>query len=162
MELTLTDEQATAVREKFGLAADADITPEHLIATVDERSNELESLKTKVAELETRKNEASELDKTVRKLEADLKVEQTKRFEMERDADLEAALADGRITPADLEGWKSDYTENQDFTRRALSRLKPDETLAREFGREDGDPDEQSNEDYQRDFEARHGQKAAI
>jgi hypothetical protein len=162
MQLELTDEQEAAVREKFGLEADAEITPEQLIATVDERANELETLKTKIEELEQRKNEASELDKTVRKLEADLKIEQTKRFEMERDADLHAAAQDGRIDPADLEEWRKDYERDQEGTRRILARLKPDETLAREFGREDGDLEDADDEAYRRDFELRHGQKASV
>lgn len=162
--MEFTDEQTSALREKFGLEADAELTPELLLAAGDAheaRENELAEAKTKLEEAETRKNEASELVKTVRKLEADVKEEQTRRFALERDTDLTAAVRAGKIDPADLDDWKKDYEDNQAGTRRILERLKPDPDLVREFGRDNGEENEElDDEAYQRDFERRHGMKA--
>lgn len=166
MELTLTDEQATAVRERLGLDADAEITADALIAADEARANELAEAKTKLEELETRKNEAEgDAEKRIRKLESDVKEEQTRRFEMERTTDLTAAVRAGKIDPADLDAWKKDYEENQAGTRRILERLKPDPTLQRELGRddlEDGEQEELDDDEYKRDFERRHGMKAQV
>jgi hypothetical protein len=82
---------------------------------------------------------------------------------MERDTDLEAAVRAGKIDPADLDEWRKDYEESQAGTRRVLERLKPDPDLVRELGRDDADgEDAQSDEQYQRDFERRHGMKARV
>lgn len=162
-ELTLTDEQAAEVRTTLGLEADAEITADTLVEASTARANALKERDDKIAELETRKNEASDLVKTVRKLEADVKVEQTRRFELERDTDLTTAVRAGKIDPADLDEWRKDYEDNQTGTRRILERLKPDPDLVREFGRDDGDEDgAQTDEEYQRDFERRHGMKASV
>jgi len=163
VELTLTDEQAVEVRTTLGLEADAEITADVLVEASTARANELTAAKTAVADAETRKNEASDLVKTVRKLEADVKVEQTRRFELERDTDLTAAVRAGKIDPAQLDDWQKDYDDNQAGTRRILERLKSDPDLVREFGRDDGDDTEtQTDEEYQRDFERRHGMKASV
>lgn len=162
-EITLTDETAAALREQLGLEADAEITADTLVEASTARANELVAAKTAAAEAETRKNEASDLVKTVRKLEADVKVEQTRRFELERETDLTAAVRAGKIDPAQLEDWQKDYDDNQAGTRRILERLKADPDLVREFGRDSGeDTGAQSDEEYQRDFERRHGMKASV
>ena len=166
MELTLTDEQATEVRTTLGLAEDAEITADNLVEAAKARANELAEAKTKAEELETRRNEAEgDAEKRIRKLEADVKEEQTRRFEMERDTDLTAAVRAGKIDPADLDEWRKDYEDNQAGTRRILERLKPDPDLKRELGRDDVDDDEREELDdaeYQRDFERRHGMKAQV
>jgi len=47
----------------------------------------------------------------------------TRLFEMERDLKLDKALAEGRITPADVEQWKADYAANAELTVRHLEAL---------------------------------------
>ncbi len=47
----------------------------------------------------------------------------TRLFEMERDLKLDKALAEGRITPADVEQWKADYAANAELTIRHLEAL---------------------------------------
>lgn len=166
MELTFTDEQAAALRETFGLDADAEITPD---ALVEARKTAQVEYEAKIAELEQRRNEsASELDNTVRKLEADLKVEQRRSFEARRDADIIEALRTRELEPADKEKWEKRYEspENGGLGEAAARELLfelPKRDTVREYGVEDiEDPDAENDEDYARDFERRTGQKAVV
>jgi hypothetical protein len=167
MELTLTDEQVTTVREQLGLDADAELTPDVIAEAAEARANELAERDEKIAELEQaaseRKNEAKDADSRINELETRVEASEKRSFEMERDTDLEAAVRAGKIDPADLDEWRKDYEESQAGTRRVLERLKPDPDLVRELGRDDADgEDAQSDEQYQRDFERRHGMKARV
>jgi hypothetical protein len=162
MELTLTDEQEAQIREQLGLDADAEITPEVLLEANEQRANELAERDAKIAELEQRRNQATGLEETVRKLETDLKVEQRARFEMERDQAVLDAIRDGRVDPANRDKWVKRYDASPELTKEILADLPVDETLRRELGREDGDLEALDDEEYQREFERRHGMKAVV
>jgi hypothetical protein len=166
MELTLTDEQVATVREQLGLDADAELTPEAIAEATEARANELKERDEKIAELEQaaseRKNESTTAETRINELESRVEASEKRAFEMERDSDLESAVRAGKIDPADLDDWRKDYEESQAGTRRVLERLKPDPDLVRELGRDDAEDAGENDEQYQRDFERRHGMKAKV
>jgi hypothetical protein len=158
MELTLTDEQAAALREKLAIDGDAELTPEALTAAAETRANELADAKAKADAAETRKNESDELGEKVRKLETDLKTEQTRRFESERDADIKEALRT-RIEPADKEKWEKRYeTLGVEQARELLFELPKREAI-REFGSDD---DGREDDADMKSFEAEIAREAGV
>lgn len=135
MDLTLTDEQVTAVREKLGIEGDAEITPETLVEAAEARANELAEAK-KTAE--ERKNESdTETVEQLRKLEADLEAEKKRSFEQRRDADIKEALRTRELEPADVEKWEKRYETLGEETARELLFELPERDTIREYGRDD-------------------------
>ena len=149
MELTLTDDQAAAVRAQLGIDADTDVTAESLVEAAEARANELAEAKRKADEAEQRRNEHDG--------ELERRLEQTERrlFERDRDADLEKAIREGRLNPADREKWEKRFEADAmgpDAAREVLFELPVQEEFLREFG-VDGDGDEATVEE-KRNLEA--------
>jgi hypothetical protein len=97
--------------------------------------------------------------RAVKKLEADLKVEQTRRFESERDADIKEALRT-RIEPADKEKWEKRYeTLGVEQARELLFELPKRETT-REFGSDDDGRDD--DDDITKQYEAEIAREAGV
>lgn len=137
MELTLTEAQETEIREQLELAADVEVTGEHLLQA---NAKQLEARDAKIAEYEQRRNEQdTELDGKLRDLETALKAEQRRSFETRRDADIEKALRERDLDPADVEKWEKRYdTLGEDNARELLFEL-PTRAIRRELGADGGD-----------------------
>lgn len=148
MQIELTDEQVTALRDKFGLAADADLTPEALVEAAETRANELATATTQLAELEN--GDGDETAEKVRKLEADLAAEQKRSFEQRRDMRLNEVMRTRELEPADLEKWHKRFNDlGEDVCNELLDEL-PKRENARELGSDGDNPDEQSDEQRRR------------
>jgi hypothetical protein len=118
MELTLTAEQETQVREQLGLTAETELTGAHVLAAADKR---YETAAAKVAELEAGGDAE---DERLRKLEEDLKAEKRRSFEQRRDADIKDALRTRELEPADVEKWNKRYeTLGEENARELLLEL---------------------------------------
>lgn len=161
MELTLTDDQVTAVREQLGLAADAELTADTIVEAAEARANELAAAKT-AAEEASRKLESDETSEQLRKLEADLETEKRRSFEQRRDADIKEALRTRELEPADVQKWQKRYEDLGEETARELMFELPKRETVRELGSDDGDPEELDDEAYAREFERLHGMKARV
>lgn len=140
-EITLTDEQAAALREQLNV--EGDVTPETLVEAATARANELAAAKTKAEETETRLNEAGDATTKVAELEKRVETSERKLFEAERDTTITTALREGRIDPADREKWEKRYESlGAEPTTELLSELPVNEDFSREFGSDEHGADD--------------------
>lgn len=145
MEITLTDEQAAAVREQLGITAEADITPDSLVEAAEARANELAEAK-KTADEAARKLQNDDTAEQLRKLEADLETEKKRSFEQRRDAAITEALRTRELEPADVEKWERRFEALGEETTVELLDELPKRSEVREFGRDDDGTGTQTEE----------------
>lgn len=131
------------VRQWLGLADDPDDAA--IVAAVQSRQSEHETLTAKLTDLETRAtaaekaladkakasaDESAELRKEVdmlgtrmESMAAELKATKDEQAAAEKKSILDTALAEGKFTPAEREQWEADYDDSPQATVRMLARL---------------------------------------
>jgi hypothetical protein len=148
--MKFTDDQRRTFAEATGLELDAVTdeiltaagvtgeTPEPIVEPVGDAARALE-----VANAATERTRA---------LEEELRVERRNSF-------VEAVLKDGKLEPGQREFLEVMYDANADKAREYAATLKPDESLAREYGKDedDTDPAEVEGRSYESEFKTIFG-----
>jgi len=122
----------TVLAKSLGLADDA--TEEQISAAITATAEKAAKADKAAAELETLKATKEGEKSEVETLREELATERTKRITNERDEILAAAVADGKIVPAEKETLVEAFGDNVESLRKVLDARPKNTTLARERG----------------------------
>lgn len=151
VNVEITPDQDRQLREKLGLAADAEITPDVLLEAAvaaapaapdagdEDAAGDADSAATPPVA------DADAPTARERELSARLEAQEKKTHEREKEIAITAALSSGRILPAKRADYERMYDDNAEACTSALALLEPNEELAREYGAEEpGEGDSQT------------------
>lgn len=141
MDITLSADQATAFAEKLGM------DPEGF--TVDAAVEKIDSLKALAEAAPAAKVEdgqvviSQEELAELREGAASAKALAEEAHASKRSTLLGVAVDEGKINPGDLDKWAARYNDNPSQITEIISEIQPNDSYAREFGRDSGIVDEE-------------------